>query len=209
MKRTRSVIPIILATVLCLTAVSPAMGAETAALNSISADAEAADETAALNSITAEAVAEETDIQDIQMEPDVANIQIVTEDAETQMEIEKSDVREEAEKLLELTGPEQISDKPPADEIYAQEEERELTEITEPEQAEEDREAVADNVTGESVAQAIWTEKNTTLTFYYGPQVSANDSFNGEIVTDVWSGTDVTDSEIGPQWNYQIKQLPV
>ena len=206
MKRTRSVIPIILATVLCLTAVSPAMGAETAALNSISADAEAADETAALNSITAEAVAEETDIQDIQMEPDVANIQIVTEDAETQMEIEKSDVREEAEKLLELTGPEQISDKPPADEIYAQEEERELTEITEPEQAEEDREAVADNVTGESVAQAIWTEKNTTLTFYYGPQVSANDSFNGEIVTDVWSGTDVTDSENGPQWNYQIKQ---
>ena len=152
MKRTRSVIPIILATVLCLTAVSPAMGAETAALNSISADAEAADETAALNSITAEAVAEGTDIQDIQMEPDVANVQIVTEDAETQMEIEESDVREEAEKLLELTRPEQISDKPPADEIYAQEEERELTEIKEPEQAEEDREAVADNVTGESVA---------------------------------------------------------
>ena len=88
MKRTRSVIPIILATVLCLTAVSPAMGAETAALNSI----------------TAEAVAEETDIQDIQMEPDVANIQIVTEDAETQMEIEKSDVREEAEKIHDLLG---------------------------------------------------------------------------------------------------------
>ena len=120
MKRTRSVIPIILAAMLCLTAVCPVMGAE------------------------------------------ASDIPTETEASDIPTETEASDIPTETE------------------------------------------EALAGKVAGESIAQAIWTGKNAVLTFYYGPQVSAGDRFNGETVTDVWSGTDVTDSGSYPQWNDQI-----
>lgn len=41
-------------------------------------------------------------------------------------------------------------------------------------------------------AQAIWTEGNTTLTFYYGEPVSVGGTYGGQTVTKVWSGTAVT-----------------
>ena len=50
-------------------------------------------------------------------------------------------------------------------------------------------------------AQAIWTEGNTTLTFTYENLVSVGSSYNGQTVTAVWSGTDVTDTgTINPEW---------
>ena len=57
-----------------------------------------------------------------------------------------------------------------------------------------------------SVAQAIWTENNATLTFYYGLPVAVGDDFNGETVSEVWSGTNVTATEDQvPQWTDTIK----
>ena len=44
----------------------------------------------------------------------------------------------------------------------------------------------------EVTAQAIWTEGNTTLTFYYGEPVSVGGTYGGQTVTKVWSGTAVT-----------------
>lgn len=41
-------------------------------------------------------------------------------------------------------------------------------------------------------AQTIWTEGNTTLTFYYGEPVSVGGTYGGQTVTKVWSGTAVT-----------------
>lgn len=46
----------------------------------------------------------------------------------------------------------------------------------------------------DGIAQAIWTEADTTLTFYYGPQVFVGDTFKGKTVTNAWSGSSVTDS---------------
>lgn len=45
------------------------------------------------------------------------------------------------------------------------------------------------------VAQAIWTEDNSTLTFYYGPLREAGKTFGGMTVTKVWSGSDVTNRQ--------------
>ena len=60
-----------------------------------------------------------------------------------------------------------------------------------------------------SVAQAIWTSGNTTLTFHFGPQVKVGDSFNGSTVTNVWSGTAVTEcgsfNMPGPDWTSVVK----
>ena len=87
-----------------------------------------------------------------------------------------------------------------AEEPSAQEEE-ELIEITEPDQLEEDQEAALAGSTTKNVAQAIWTEDNTTFYFYYGPQVSVGMSFKGNRVSRVWSGTDVTDTgNSTPKW---------
>ena len=56
--------------------------------------------------------------------------------------------------------------------------------------------ASSDQIETESdgIAQAIWTEADTTLTFYYGPQVFVGDTFKGKTVTNAWSGSSVTDS---------------
>ena len=81
--------------------------------------------------------------------------------------------------------------------------EEEIIEADAQEKDEEDREAEAGSVTGDNVAQAIWTKGNTTFTFFYGPMVSEGDSFKGEIVTHVWSGTDVIGStEDERDWYY-------
>ncbi len=55
-------------------------------------------------------------------------------------------------------------------------------------------------------AQAIWTEGNTTLTFTYGNLATVGGTYNGQTVTAVWSGTDVTDTGIiEPGWNETVK----
>ena len=47
-------------------------------------------------------------------------------------------------------------------------------------------------------AQAIWTAGNSTLTFFYGRQYYKGQKFypNGQTVTAVWSGTDVTSTSV-------------
>ena len=63
-----------------------------------------------------------------------------------------------------------------------------------PEPAEENREAVADSTSDENAVQAIWTEDNSAITFYYGPIVEEGDYFGEETVTNVWVGDDVVTS---------------
>ena len=56
-----------------------------------------------------------------------------------------------------------------------------------------------------STAQAIWTEGNSTFTFDYCPPFDVGETYNGQTVTKVWSGTDVTDFHSGStivKWNY-------
>ena len=60
--------------------------------------------------------------------------------------------------------------------------------------SEENREAVADSTADENAVQAIWTEGNWTITFYYGPIVEEGDYFGEETVTNVWVGEDVVTS---------------
>ena len=60
--------------------------------------------------------------------------------------------------------------------------------------SEETREAVADSTSDENVVQAIWTEDNSAITFYYGPIVEEGDYFGEETVTYVWVGDDVVTS---------------
>ena len=50
------------------------------------------------------------------------------------------------------------------------------------------------------VAQAIWTEDNKTLTFYYGPLRKEGGSYGGRAVTMVWSGSYV--DNCGTEGNY-------
>ena len=70
------------------------------------------------------------------------------------------------------------------------------------EYSEESRKESADNVSDERIAQAIWTKDNSTLTFYYGPEVSEGDLFREETVTNSWSGEDVTNTgNKNPLWN--------
>jgi surface protein len=46
--------------------------------------------------------------------------------------------------------------------------------------------------TDKMAAQAVWTEGNKTLTFFYGRQYKVGDTFkNSQKVTAVWSGNDV------------------
>ena len=53
--------------------------------------------------------------------------------------------------------------------------------------------------------KAIWTADNTTLTFVNATtQYAAGGTFNGETVTAVWSGTDVTASASTPAWNSTV-----
>ena len=58
----------------------------------------------------------------------------------------------------------------------------------------------------EVAAQAIWTEGNKTLTFYYGEAVSVGGTYGGQTVTNVWNGTAVTATETStPGWVSTVK----
>jgi len=93
---------------------------------------------------------------------------------------------------------------PESEELPVQEEYMGMIETDEPAQLEENREA--ESAGGDNVEQAIWTEGNKTLTFYYGPLFSAGDSFRGETVTNVWSGWGITHSSFlrVPAWNSTV-----
>ena len=63
----------------------------------------------------------------------------------------------------------------------------------------------------EKVAQAIWTAGNTTLTFIYDETVyNEGDTFNGETVTNVWSGEKLSQQYkdygyiVIDNWNYEV-----
>lgn len=64
-------------------------------------------------------------------------------------------------------------------------------------------EGTDDNTDADEVAQAIYTGSNRTLTFFYGPQVLEDDIFEGAVVTKVWMGSSVTDTENNfPGWQW-------
>ena len=46
----------------------------------------------------------------------------------------------------------------------------------------------------ENIAQVVWTESNSTLTFCYMPEFQVGETLGGAKVTEVWSGEDVTNS---------------
>ena len=201
-KRTKSVIAMILVAVFCLTAVCPAVGAEavegvtTALEAAVEEDIEVTDvpekaEELAEDDEEGEAEAEELPegnaLEQVENEGDVADYGEMDETA--------SDGESAEDELEEVTV------EPVIEELSSQEEGEEMTEITAPGKAEENRDAVSDGDTDISVAQAIWTSDNTTLTFYYGPLVAFGDTISDGVVTSVWAGTYVTDSGNGnPNW---------
>ncbi len=54
----------------------------------------------------------------------------------------------------------------------------------------------------ENVAQVVWTESNSTLTFCYMPELQVGESLGGATITTIWSGEDVTNSPKSgdPKW---------
>ena len=140
---------------------------------------------------------EEPDSADLLEEPNVAEEQ----PAEEQL----AAMQPEEEQLAAIQPEEDQPQQQEQPEAAKQGEAAEQMETAEQEEAaqqmEEDREAVFDKEAGKSIAQAIWTQDNDTLTFCYGPLVSEGDEFEGEIVTEVWSGKDVTDTgRDDPEW---------
>ena len=130
-----------------------------------------------------------------------------TEETEDTQEVPESEfVEESTDEASEEETPveaatEDTSVQEEEDEAAVMEESEESDEIIEPEQLEEESEAAEESSTRGSVAQAIYTDGNKTFTFYYGPLVSVGQSFKGSKVTNVWSGTDVTDTgNEDPAW---------
>ena len=161
-------------------AAEPASVEEEAATEAVDENATVEDKAAAESADADAAVEEEAAAEAV--DEDAA----VEEEAVTKEADEVTVVTEEDERTEETTG---------------QEESDEISEAVEPVQSEADREALSDIADEENVAQAIWTQWNSTLYFYYGPQVYEDDYFMGETVTGVWSGTDVTESKWEPAWS--------
>ena len=183
MKRSKPAITIVLAIVFSFTSVFGAVGAETASKGTTLID------------IALEAEPEESDVQE------------ETEDSSEMVEGKQEE--EEEEPVSENQGEEnRIEDVPeestePVIEDSNQDKKTEHIEIDEAELIEEDGVPEADNVTDAMIAQAIWTKDNSTLTFFYGVQVSVGEVFNEAIVTNVWGGTDVTSTgDSLPKWSY-------
>ena len=66
--------------------------------------------------------------------------------------------------------------------------------------------AITQGAWAEETPQAIWCESNTTLYFINSETVyAAGDTYDGQTVTNVWSGTDVTNSSsnIFPSWFWE------
>ena len=59
-------------------------------------------------------------------------------------------------------------------------------------------------ITGDKVMQAIWTSGNKTLTFVYRPLYSAGQKFNGQTITNVWSGNNFTSTVTEAKTVYQL-----
>ena len=96
------------------------------------------------------------------------------------------------EDISEENGPEQIEET--LDNPFVWEDEEVLHEIYETDLTEGNQEPAADSTADENVAQAIWTEGNLTITFYYGPIVNEGDYFGEETVTNVWAGEEAVTS---------------
>ena len=181
MKHNKSVITLFMAALLCLTTIRPVRGAE------ISNEA-----------LTSIATVEETDVQEKSAEDPPSelsgdNTVTVIDAVEEEDEVESD---EEISGLgAELEGSTATSE---SNENSTQK----IATETEEEQQEGNQEEPSDI----NVAQAVWTEENKTLTFFYGLELSAGDTFNGMTVTNIWSGTEVTNTgEREPDWNSSIK----
>ena len=115
--------------------------------------------------------------------------------------LEYADETEEPASLENAGGTEEPDSADLLEEPNAAEEQPDEEQAEQTEQLEEDREAMSERAAGKSIAQAIWTQDNETLTFYFGPPVSSGKGFKGETATAVWSGKDVTEN-VGeePAW---------
>ena len=197
-KRTKSAIAMILVAVLCIATVCPAMGAESVDEAATSIDAAVEATTQKTDEQEAEGMTEEAESEQVQ---DEESAEAVGEEAHV-----ADSVGESTEESAEPASEEETTESA-IEEASDQAEEIETTEIDGPELVEENQEDATESVFGGSVAQAIWTAGNSTLTFYYGKQVSG--SFGGEKITNVWSGTDVTDSGNGwPKWYSNADNSP-
>lgn len=170
-KSTRAIITMIMVAVLCLIVECPSMGAETTdkIMTTIEEVVEENIEESAASEEAGEGAGQDQSGA-IKTNDEVVS---VDENAKTDFEAEKAEL---------------------ASENNSDKEDEEQIDIEDSEQIEKSREAESDNPGDESIAQAIWTTDNSTLTFYYGSLVSVGDDFNGYKATKVWSGLDVTET---------------
>ena len=179
-KRSKSVIAMILAATLCFAPVCAALAAEGAG-EKLTAEESALETEVEESDAQTEQESPSEDIemgqqQDKEQEP-------VEEDAEDDIseegDAEEQDVQEDSIDLSGETDPEQQDNKNAVEGIpdevtedialeedVEQERAEELLGESEPEQEEETGNPAAADAVGADVAQAIWTEGNTTLTFY-------------------------------------------
>ena len=54
----------------------------------------------------------------------------------------------------------------------------------------------------DETAMAIWTANNKTFTLCYGPALKTGDTYNGQTVTNVWKGADVTNTKLIAPYSY-------
>ena len=126
-----------------------------------------------------------------EVDDDEAAVVETTDDAAADDEATVAETADDDEVADDETPVEETAD----DEVSAiLEGPEDTSEEIEPEPAEENREAVADSTSVENVVQAIWTEDNSAITFYYGPIVEEGDYFGEETVTYVWVGDDMVTS---------------
>ena len=155
---------------------------------------ETADEELAIPEITDDETDSKKEQEDV---PDETGSEQKEDPQESALNDEASDENPEAadqgDDLIQTT----------ADEAVAVQEDEEIIEP-----AEDDRDGQSGRAAGGKIAQVIWTEDNTTLTFYYGPLLHSGDSFEGETVTNVWSGEAVTNNGSDtPAWVVTVKDL--
>ena len=58
-------------------------------------------------------------------------------------------------------------------------------------------------------AQAIWCEGNTTFYFAYAPELKVGDTWDGQTVTNVWKGNDVSNlpNNVSPAWSSTVSGM--
>ena len=212
MKKLKYMVVMVMVSILCLTPICPVLAAE-----------KADESIAMLNNATetdAEVISNEKEQENPSEEKNLEQQEDSLEHAEEEVEnadFEDTSASNESIELSEQTDSEpQDNGQESASSSTGLEEDTEhlilekgvTEELSESEQVVESGKAVSNGVANEDVAQAIWTAGNKTLSFFYGPQYTEGDIFNGLSITNVWSGEEVCSSGNGfPLWNATIKDI--